>query len=128
MKTRSLGSLYRRQRIAQGVSRLRSPVNGYWNAAMSERGPMQGMLLGKTYIVIDVLATDVEKCIREIARRHGKTVVDHPKRSAVARADAREATTRGRVGLKHDEGLPGSDGDLRRVEVLRDHVHGEAVT
>ena len=65
--------------------------------------------------------------MREIARRHRQPIIDRPQRGPEARADAREAPTRGRVRLEHDERLARGDRELRRVQVLRDHVHRERV-
>ena len=58
-----------------------------------------------THIVVDVLATNVEQSVREVAIRHLQAVVQRPERCTETRTDPGETTAGRRVRLEHDEGL-----------------------
>ena len=80
-----------------------------------------------THIVVDVLATNVEQSVREVAIRHLQAVVQRPERCTETRTDPGETTAGRRVRLEHDEGLPGLLRDHCRVQVRLNNAHAGGV-
>lgn len=79
-------------------------------------------------VVKDVLATDVQERIGEVAVRHLHAVVEDPERCAEGLGDTGETTAGGGVGFEHDEGeagLLGEGGRSAYFRVLERCVTGE---
>ena len=58
-----------------------------------------------THIVVNVLTTNVEQSMAEVAVNHLQAVIEAPQRSGEGVTDTGETTTRSRVRFKHDERL-----------------------
>ena len=61
--------------------------------------------VSNTHIVVNVLTTNVEQSMAEVAVNHLQTVVEAPQGSSEGVTDTGETTTRSRVRFEHDERL-----------------------
>lgn len=75
-----------------------------------------------TYVVRNILATNVEQSAGEVAIRHLQTVVDSPDSRTKAVADTRETSAGRSVRLEHHELLPKLLGNARRVQIGFDEI------
>jgi hypothetical protein len=80
-----------------------------------------------TYIIINVLATNMHQRMGEVCIRHLESIIHRPQCGAIGITDSRETSTRRRVRLEHDERLPRTLSKIRRVYIRLNKIHGRSM-
>ena len=73
--------------------------------ALKRSAPKHTISVTNTHIVVNVLTTNVEQSMTEVAVNHLQAIIQAPQGSGEGVTDTGETTTRSRVRFKHDERL-----------------------
>ena len=82
----------------------------------------------RTDVVVDVLATNVEKCSGKVTVRHHQPIIQTPQCCGKSIRDTRKTSARRTVRLEHHEWLADLLGVLGDVQVLPSDAHPSGVS
>jgi len=81
-----------------------------------------------TDIVINILATNVHQRMGKVCIGHLEPVIHRPQRCAIGITDSREASTRCRVCLEHDERLSRTLGKSGRIYIGMNQINSRSMS